>query len=338
MLTVNCQIDKKPIKLNIHEIALTVAEKTIPFISIKSMHIKNEEGYFLKLKLDGSVPGLVFEFSTIHLRDMTKNLLLDRIKVAENLTRNLLERNLDYKKAIKNTKGILSGVDAFVHSVDKHESLFFQKEIDTRPEAFFSMISQPLLDVFISMNCSIEQFYNLYASSYFYSIKNQKNSLDRLLAERLRQQDTIQTVQMDYATRINSHSLLSLAEATEWPPEIRSPKRKLVGFEPGCPFENLCDEEVQLEKGKTVQFEPRELTAEISVKDQESSETIPFESADFEAARELCRLVYASRGKGDLPDEVIKFSETLLSLVEGKYGKEAIKYVERLIPSFYYAS
>ncbi|ELA41952.1 uncharacterized protein VICG_00969 [Vittaforma corneae ATCC 50505] len=174
-------VNKEHTKLLIYEDRLAILNKIVLFTSVKSVHVKNEGGCFLKLKIDGPLPSIVLEFGTVHIRDMVKNIILDRVKTTENIAKKAVESNIDCKKILKNIQEIVKNPESLVKYTDKYVSLYFQKEMSFSPEAFFSSMNQPLMDVFIKMNCSIEQFYNLLTNSYFFDIKNQKNSLDRLV-------------------------------------------------------------------------------------------------------------------------------------------------------------
>lgn len=352
MLSIDCCMDrtggkedntrsKEHVKLRIYESELSILDKTISFTSIKSVHVKNEGGYYLKVKTGDPTPSIVLEFGTVHIRDMAKNIILDRVRMAEDIAKKIVESNIDYRRILKNIKGVIKSPESLVKHIDRHESLYFQKEMSFSPESFFSSMSQPLMDVFIKMNCSIEQFYNLLTNSYFFDIKNQKNSLDRLLSESLRAESSHSyagstAVGLDYPTRINSYSLLNLVETVDCPSAIKHSKSKQIEFEPEC---SLLSTPVATGRcintgGHDVIFETGELSAELPVLDQHGTPFVTFDESDFEAARDLCKLVHASDNK-DLIGEAIKFSETLKNLVEGKYGKEALGYVERLLPVFY---
>ncbi|KAM0680435.1 hypothetical protein GINT2_001495 [Glugoides intestinalis] len=304
-----------------------VYAKNIPFSRIKSVHVKNDDGcYLLKIKDDGD--SCVLFFPTMHIRDMTKNILLDRIKLVEGISKSIINRTIENKSAFKNIKTFVSEAQ-YQTLVDRHESLFFQRSVEaSSPETFFRTITQPLLDVFIKMNCSIEQFYNLLISSYFNDIKNKKNSLDRLLAEALRDGSP----QLNYATRINTRSLLSLTEIHESHNEFKASKGKSVEFEPVCSVISPESNAHASAGNNSCEFRIKDLTASLLPVDNQEFLKIPFDPADFLAARDICRLVFLNKNERGIADS---FSGTFLNSIEGKYGKEALKYVERLDPKFY---
>lgn len=335
MIAVPCKTDGlTEKKLLIYENIISIDNSSIPFSKIKSVHLKTENGFFLKLKLEDPTQSIILEFITLHLRDMIKNIILDRIKIAENISKNFLEKNIEYKKRVKNIKGIIKNSDLILKNIDKHEDLYLQKEMNFSPEMFYSSMNQSLINVFIKMNCSIEQFYNLLTNSYFFNIKNQKNSVDRLLAEELR--GNKRDIGLTYATRVNSFSFMNLVDTEECQLDIKINKPKDIEFKPEYSLSTEMNKPLEKEEGilKYVDFEMDELSAEIKVKTQENVVVIPFEQSDFEAARDLCKIAYENKTV-ELKDEILGFSENLRNMIEGKYGKEALKYVERLIPSFY---
>lgn len=331
MLSVECSFFENNLKarLSIFDDHLLLDSLSIPYCSLKSIHVKNDSGsYLLKLKLDGHSPILLF--STLHLRDMVKSIILDRLRIAQSIPASVLS-SLSHKKSLRSVKGFVS--ETHFHSlIDSHDSLFFQTSPGTiTSDNFFRSINQPLLDVFIKMNCSIDQFYNLFVSSYFYDIKNQKNALDRLLNESLRDFGPA----LDYATRINTQSLLNLANTANCAIEPRSTKGKSIEFLPSYAIKpDLPPEDFQQETVQESQsfFVEKPLSAKLTLEIPLALPDLAFDPADFETAGELCKIVFLHKNEKAVADS---FSPMFLSFIEGKYGKEALKYVERLNPLFY---
>ncbi|ELA41951.1 uncharacterized protein VICG_00968, partial [Vittaforma corneae ATCC 50505] len=126
-------------------------------------------------------------------------------------------------------------------------------------------------------------------------------------------------------------------ETVDCPFEIKHSKSKQIEFEPEYSLlstSNTANNHVHSENASGVCFDMGKLRAELPVLDQHDAVSISFDQSDFEAARSLCKLVYVSDNK-ELIKEAVRFSEMLRNLVEGKYGKEALKYIERLVPTFY---
>lgn len=354
MLSLNC----RNTKLEIHENRLVMFNRNVYFSEIISLHTKNDENsslFLLKIKLDDSV---VLEFASMYLRDLIKNIILDRMKILDELKGKVLECNPDFKKAFKSVKGILDE-NSFVKMYTKGTyntmilNLFSwsKKTEEITNENFFRIFNQTLLEIFISMNCSVEQFYNLLTTSYFYNIKNAKNTLDRLLNENIREKNlkmidshkdesqktsTNLEYSLNYATRINSYSLLNLPESVEYNVDVKPRISKPVEFEPECPYLDADSAAEKIQKAQRsslkahVLFGMNGLKAELDITNQQDTCNIPFEKSDFEAAKELCKLAFLNQN-----EEIFKFSSRFVQLIEGKYGKDALKYVERLIPDFY---
>lgn len=352
MLSLNC----KNTKLEIYENRFTAFERNIYFSEIISLHTKNDDSsslFLLKIKLDDSI---ILEFESMYLRDLIKNIILDRMKILNELKDKVLECNPDFKKAFRSVKGILDE-ESFIKMYTKGTyntmilNLFSwsRKTEEITTENFFRIFNQTLLDVFINMNCTIEQFYNLLTTSYFYDIKNPKNSLDRLLNENIREK-SYKTVNekkkypnipinsecnLNYATRINSYSLLNLSNSVESNIEMKPRISKTVEFTPEYPYLNepsTVENNLQIQKCQKgcMLFGMKELKAQLFVKNQNETCSISFDKSDFEAAKEICKLAFLNQN-----EEMFKFSDRFVQLIEGKYGKEALKYVERLIPNFY---
>lgn len=322
MISIGCSSEGQTVKVEIHEEKFVVKGKTnqiVLFSDIKSVNFKNTDQFLLKIKFDEF--SIVLEFDNLHLRDLIKGIILDKIQTVENIQARTISSNLDYSKSYRNVKNVISDAQ-FIKAVEKHTSLYFQRSIQNiTSENFFKSLNQPLVDIFITMNCTITQFFNLLVSSYFYDIKNQKNAFDRLLLLRLRDFGS----GMDYASRINSHSLLNMVEDSNSEAEYKVATSKPMDFEPLYPFkpENT-------EYSNNFQFELKSLTADFDIEIQKEDPVFVFDPSDFETAKDLCRLMFSS------PDEnLMKFSEDFTNLLIGKYGKDSLKYAHRLIPSFY---
>lgn len=320
-------------KLQIFEDRIAVANNTgsstFLFLNIKSLHVKNAEAYLLKIKTESSA--VVCEFTSMHVRDLVKSIILSSINVAENVNKNIISSSLNYKDIFKNLKGIVSN-SHLLSSIDKHEPLFFQRNSEVTPENFPTALNQTLIDIFVSMNCTIEQFFNLLMSSYFYNIKNPKNVIDRFLSDKLRGFST----SMDYATRINTASFLNSCSLEEITTNAKKNKSKEVEFEPIYMY-GMPEEDLQLDGN--FEFRPGPLLAKLDVTDQEESPYFDFNVADLEAARDLCKIVYKNSQQkvpsSQIIDDAAKFSENFINIIEGKYDKEALRYIEKLVPSFY---
>lgn len=322
MFSIECTIDNLEAKIEIHEEKLIIKsknDKPIFFNDVKSVNVKNLEKFLLKIKIDDA--SFIFEFENMHLRDLVKGIILDRIQLAESIPKTFISSNVDYNRAFRNVKTVV-GESQFIKTVDIHPSLYFQKSIqEITLENFYRSLNQPLVDVFITMNCTISQFFNLLVSSYFYDAKNQKNAFDRLLLLRLRDFGS----SMDYASRINSYSLLNMAESSEYFPEQKTVQSKPIDFEPIYPFHPS-----KKEYSNSYDFKVKELIADFAVEIQNEEPQFIFDQSDFETAKELCKLMFIS-----YDEKIAKFSDDFTNLIVGKYGKEAFNYVSRLIPTFY---
>lgn len=353
MLTIPARFDGRDIQLQILENRLCVADastaRTYDFTAIKSLHVKNADTFLLKLRLDDTA--LVFEFPSLNTRDLAKAILLNSIVPAENIQKAVLESNLEAKRLQNSIKAIVanSGKEDRLNAgkilashLPEDSSLYTQRGCaDIYSSNFIAALTQPLVDTFLAMNCSVNQFYNLIRSTYFYDIKNPKNSVDRLIGKNIRKWKAAGAdeepggepplgKEMDFALRINSYSLMALEEAGSGPGERRDAKRRPVEFEPVYPFERHAAAPAAA-SGYRLKVAPLHCGFPVSVRREQP--VFSFNSKDFELARDLCRMVHAKDPA--LAAEALSFAAGFKEMIKGRYGDEAMEYVEWLVPTFY---
>lgn len=327
MIHLNCIADNHEARLFVYDDRLEIKNETnqiIHYTSIKSLHVKNEEKYLLKIKSENF--GIILEFQTMHIRDFVKTIILSAMSTVEAINKNVISANSEFKNLLTGLKGTLNNSQV-LKSIDKHESLYLQKNNHPGPADAPMALNQSLVDVFIEMNCSIEQFYNLLLSSYFYDIKNQKNSIDRLLSDRSRNFSS----KIDYATRINTYSILNCSNIDNSILKEKQNRQKPVEFHPY--FHQDKTDILESTEGAYVLCS-KPLTAVVELEDEADASHFEFDPADFVVARDMCKIVYNNTDK-EIIEEATKFSASFLNLIEGKYGKQALKYVGALVPTFY---
>lgn len=326
MLVFDCKTDGHSSRLDVLEDRIIVRGERgaleCMYSDMKSLHVKNADQFFLKIKLGGS--SLVLEFRSMHVRDLVKSMVLSTMRSIESMDKSIMASNIEYRNLFGSLKSILTN-SQFFKSMSKHEALFLQNGKAMSMESIPAAINQTLVDIFVAMNCSAEQFFNLLMSSYFYDIKNPRNSIDRLLADKLRGFNP----DMDYATRINTFSLLSMASAGSGNVETKKSRSKQAEFEP-----LYFLEPIKVPYTNEYEFGMSSLSASLEVVDEEETQSLDLNSADFETARGLCKMVYKSRDT-QLIEEAQKFTVGFRSMVERKYGKDALEYCERIFPTFY---
>lgn len=326
MLTFDCRVDGSSSRLEVLEDRILVKREqgTVEcmYADIRSLHVKNGESFLLKIKLESS--SLILEFASMHVRDLVKSMVLSTIRSLESMDKSIISSNIEYRNLFGSLRNILTS-SQFFKSMSRHDALFFQNGRDMALDNLPNALNQALVDVFVSMNCSAEQFFNLLMSSYFYDIRNPRNSIDRLLADKLRGFNP----GMDYATRINTFSLLSMATAGCESIGTRKTKSKQVEFEPLYFFEPT-----ESQYTNEYKFQVSGLSANLTPVDEEEVQACDFNGADFETARGLCKVVYKSQDS-QIVEEARRFTESFRNMVEGKYGEDALKYVERILPTFY---
>lgn len=328
MLEIPALIQGNPVKLQLHDSSIKILDaKTTSEYSlsqIQSIQVKNTEIYLLKLKMDDL--SIILEFENMNVRDLAKSLLLNIITPSEELQKKLLDIQIDKKILFGNIKTIISGSQIF--KTLKSDLNLYQKTIneDIYSSNILNAMTQPLIDIFISMNYTINQFFNLLTSSYFYDIKNTKNAIDRMLFERIRQFNG----DIDYATRINSYSFMCSSNIDQKGFEIKEPKKKPVDFSPIYPFETK--EEIINDSGYEIKF--KELVCEFEPKIEKNKILMEFDQKDFEIARDLCKIAYSTDDL-EIQKEIVEFTKNFREMIIGKYGTDAISYIERLMPDRY---
>lgn len=296
------------------------------FLKISSLHVKNSEKFLLKIKSNDSV--IIVEFDSMHVRDLAKSILIAKQITEDQINKHAISSIDGYKNIFQNLKDVIN-TSHYLKSLNKHESLFLQKGNGPELENSPFKLNQTLLDIFVSMNCSLDQFFNQLSSSYFYDIKNPKNIIDRLLADKIRSFNT----KMDYATRINTFSYLNNLKIDQEDVKRKETKSKSVEFRP-IYYQEEHDQQLPYNTYLNYELKEASLIAEIVVKNEKETQFIDFEPNDFKVARDLCKLAYESTDFVTV-EEIKKFSINFENIIEGKYGKGALSLTERIIPTFY---
>ncbi|EOB11292.1 hypothetical protein NBO_1305gi001, partial [Nosema bombycis CQ1] len=105
-------LDNQIVFLDVHSARLYInfqennKEKIINLKNIKTLHTKNEDHFFLKLKLVDE--DLVFTFENHNSRDLMKNILLKYIKPENELVEKVLEKDSNVSKMFNSSKNIVS--------------------------------------------------------------------------------------------------------------------------------------------------------------------------------------------------------------------------------------
>lgn len=333
--------------------------KSIDYVDIKAVHVKNAETYLLKIRLANSA--LILDFQSVNIRDLVKSLILCNIMPDDKMQELILQRNSEARVLNSNIKAMraTSGKPETTNNITNNTTNIFnnispklylqKKPCDIYSKDFLNSLTQPLIDIFISMNYSINQFYNLVTTSYFYDIKNQKNTIDRILSEKIRNFNT----EIDFASRINTYSHMLMDGKNGISDDGRIKKHKSVEFEPirflydNCKYGSntntlINNSNTVINNSNTVInnlntnfiLDKNNFFFDADIKYEKTS--LNFDPKDFELARDLCKIVYLNNP--ELIGEALEFSKGFKEMVQGKYGNEGLKYFDRLIPSYYYQS
>lgn len=302
------------------------------FINIRSLHVKNTNVFLIKIRLDPADP-IIIEFENMNLRDLTKAILYSKITSPEDLQKAVLEKSDEAQNIFETVNKSSSG--DFIRSKLWNQIYAFNRGIcvqqqfnDIYSPIFVSAITQPIIELFISLNCPINQFYNLFVNSYFYDIKNEKTSLDRLITERLRGFSS----DINYASRINSYGILTAGELGNAAGESKKTNKKVVNYEPNLLFNENNKQKVR--EGDSCEIKINKLTCDFAPKIIPAKILFNCDIKELKTARDMCRLVQMNDTA--FVEDALKFSDELKQLIEKEYGEDGLVYLERLFPRFYF--
>lgn len=343
--------------------------KEYKYSALRSIHVKNADVFLLKIRFDEGtliqpkLSSFVCTFESMALRDFLKALLLSLIIPADSINKQAFEQNAEYRRVYTHVSPLLGKLDAskLLNASNKLPGTFLDQELyhqqvsaplnssllrqlgkssslvsDSKstqmggPKREINLVSafpQPLIDTFISMNCSLNQFVNLILNSYFYDPKNKKNMLDRILSDKIRGF----TVEMDWATRINSAGFMAVKKQIRNEERVRETKVEAEPA-PALALTVVSDHENTTNNGQ-IQLSGLDVDFNYTFKPGiiKNIKSIDLISRDFEVAREMCRIAYC----GEVPDKIDEFSKEFINMVVGKYGDEALPVIARLVPSYY---
>lgn len=310
-----------------------VVVKDIPLSEIRSVHVKNSEGYLLRLKLtEGEA---VFSFDTHHCRDVIKSILLSYVKSEQEVLTRILECEPATRTMFNNVKQHVPASKFWEANRDKIRQMSCvvrqqgSREMDVEDRDVGGMLNPTLLKVFGQMNCSVAQFYNLLRQSYFSNIKNERNSVDRMISSVIRGYDAKQ----DFASRINSQSMMTLRtmERVEIPQSVKEGRK--IEFLPIYPFETRGRSRTRRE----FEFSRGPLRCEIELQTEAVVDKTRFERRELEWIRDVSRVVYRTAQEEDrlFVDEIRSVTERFVEGIRKKYGDRKVEYVRRIIPTHF---
>ncbi|EOB14672.1 hypothetical protein NBO_19g0025 [Nosema bombycis CQ1] len=329
-------LDNQIVFLDVHSARLYInfqennKEKIINLKNIKTLHTKNEDRFFLKLKLVDE--DLVFTFENHNSRDLMKNILLKYIKPENELVEKVLEKDSNVSKMFNRPKNIVSSDTFWGINRDKileSYNIMLQqpsREINFNAEEFIYSLPPVFLKIFGELNCSINQFYNHLRQSHFFDIRNKPTFIDRMLIDNLRDFK----IESNYATRINNQSLVNMNSFTKIKNQnVIEPK--ITEFEPIYYLEEVNEERIKT--GFVKGYKP--LICDLNLKIEEKIEDVKFDKKDLKKAVDLSKLVFKCKKKKiDLSKDLgsIKmFTEEL----KKKYGEKNMKYLKRILPTYF---
>ncbi|ELQ76116.1 hypothetical protein THOM_0912 [Trachipleistophora hominis] len=144
---------------------------SIDLATIKSLHVKNEEKFFLRITYRNNLE-LVLKFDSYLNRDITKSLIIFVEKeIKERMRVDVGDRDLCNELTSKYhfDEKLYSSLTGEVYGQQiKNFGLY---EIETKNDLLKCFIRLPyLLHVYVEMQVTLKQFFNLLKSSYFLMI------------------------------------------------------------------------------------------------------------------------------------------------------------------------
>lgn len=178
----------------------------IPLSALESIYVKDvndrpTNNFLLKIQAGDT---FVVGFTNSNVRDFYKGYLTYLIK--EKICVNVINEDIVRTYSIKNKENDEKGVKIVKNFQMGREGI---KSIESSKSGFMEfLISRPiLLCIFGELNCTLTQFHNYLKQSYFYDMKNQKNVIDRILNEKLRDYSITND---GFGSRLNTHSFIEL--------------------------------------------------------------------------------------------------------------------------------
>ncbi|TBT98401.1 hypothetical protein CWI39_2447p0010 [Hamiltosporidium magnivora] len=297
----------------------------ISFTSIKSLHTKDSTDFYcLKISSDVSY---TLKFTNLHIRDFFKNLIMMNVINEKKIKSDIL------KSGCKGEYEIVSkyfGEDTYWQMRGKMVNEYLQNyKSENNVGSVVSMLAdnEILYSCYVKMNVTLNQFNNIYKQSYFFDVRNDKNSVDRIISEILAQNE------MNFSSRLNSKSVMEIGDVHELVVEEKNLEEKIVDFEPIYPFN---DESTSIENQISNEFSfPKtvNLKCNLNLKIDEDKPKVSLDSKEHKELIEMCRVAFFWGENQEIRSKIIEISDEFIKRVKEKYGTE--KYFVSLIPKNY---
>ncbi|EPR78775.1 hypothetical protein SLOPH_2122 [Spraguea lophii 42_110] len=303
---------------------------------ISSLHTKNEEPLLLKIKSKDN-KNYIFKFENSYTKEIIKSLLLLIITTKD-----------VYEEILKNEKDISTAYDLLVQNkvleVDKFWSIFetiikeykkksintsnYTLEIENTKESLLNLfLDIPImLYVYCEMNITLSQFYNIFKQSNFYDIKNECNSIDRLISKYF----VSNKEEKNYAKRINNFSEMIVQEHNESKINIKEQKITEAEFEPIYPFEDIPLNDVE-----ALPSDIHDNGCNIDFVIEEEERNYKLNKNQLNKMLLISKIIFKAKSKNikELDQYAIEISEKYISSLEKETGyKNLREYCKRILP------
>lgn len=285
----------------------------LPFVSLKSIQIKNvDENFLLRVTLTNM--NIVIGFRSHIDRDIIKSLILFIEK--EIMEGNSIDLgNEDLKTDLKKY-GINDDTSASL--LQEHKVIYNREmkitDLNSKNDLFLILLRSPiLLTVFSLIQSTPKQFFNLLRLSYFFDNSNSKNVIDRRIQE-------LTHTELDFANRINYQS----QEVPSFEIISKPLVEKEIQFKPIYPHHVIGEERKNQFQMPVIQ----KLEVDLDVQKEINENRNEFFKGNF---IKIASFIYQNRNNMEKRKEL----EMLIKNVEENMNITDRKVFERVLPSFF---
>lgn len=327
VLGIPCQVSESPhyIQITTRSLKILTAENILAdeiyFESITSLHVKNEDRFFLRLAF-GPGSEAVLKFDSYLSRDILKSLVIfaereikERPKIDTGSADVLDELLTRYRFSTRT-------LDALSREVRARQLRNFRlSDVKGKNDLLECFMKMPyLLYIYVEMQVTTKQFFNLLRGSYFFDGHSDKNVIDRRIQEML-------GMELNFASRINRQNSDEVRDVGQI--SAKPLVEKEIAFQPVYPFEESAVEEAGVFREPALE----ELEVDIRAVNEPACE----ESEYFKGnVVKICAFIYENRNSTEKIGEIRKLAEAVEEEMLRNVGESERKYFERVLPTFFF--
>ncbi|ELA46600.1 hypothetical protein VCUG_01930 [Vavraia culicis subsp. floridensis] len=326
VLGIPCYVLESTRYIQISHKSLLIFEKegslidSISLESIKSLHVKNEDKFFLRITYRNNLE-LVLKFDSYLNRDITKSLIIfvekeikerKRIDVGDTDLYNELTSKYHFdEKLYSSLTGEIRGQQI------KNFSLY---EIESKNDLLKCFIQQPyLLHIYVEMQVTLKQFFNLLKGSYFFDDRNEKNAVDRRIQGMF-------GVELNFASRVNQHNRNEVEDVEEI--SSKPLVEKEIAFSPIYPYEENIIEEAR----EFIEPVLNGIKVDLKADNEPINDTCEYTKGNM---INICSFIYENRNSVNKSEEIRKLAKEVEEEMLKNVGEHEKKIFGRVVPSFF---